>query len=70
MRRIQGVLSLAKKHGIAAVDDACAAALEVGVHEYRFVRRYLDANSRCIAMSAIVELNLNPIWRMIPNESY
>ena len=42
MRRIQGVLSLAKKHGIAAVDDACAAALEVGVHEYRFVRRYLD----------------------------
>ena len=41
MRRIQGVLSLAKKHGIAAVDDACATALEVGVHEYRFVRRYL-----------------------------
>jgi transposase len=42
VRRIQGVLSLAKKHGIAAVDDACAAALEVGVHEYRFVRRYLE----------------------------
>ena len=26
----------------ASVDDACAAALEVGVCEYRFVRRYLE----------------------------
>ena len=25
-----------------AVDDACAAALEMGVREYRFVRRYLE----------------------------
>ena len=41
-RRILGVLSLAKKFGIAAVDDACAAALEMGVYEYRFVRRYLE----------------------------
>jgi hypothetical protein len=36
------MLSLAKKYGTAAVDDACAAALEMGVHEYRFVRRYLE----------------------------
>ena len=42
IRRILGVLSLAKKFGVAAVDDACAAALELGVHEYRFVRRYLE----------------------------
>lgn len=42
VRRIQGVLSLAKKHGAAAVDDACAAALEVEVYDYRFVRRYLE----------------------------
>lgn len=42
IRRILGVLSLAKKYGTAAVDDACAAALEIGVHEYRFVRRYLE----------------------------
>ena len=42
VRRILGVLSLAKKYGIAAVDEACAAALEMGVHEYRFVRRYLE----------------------------
>jgi transposase len=44
VRRIQGVLSLAKKYGAASVDDACAAALEVGVCDYRFVRRYLERN--------------------------
>jgi transposase len=42
IRRILGVLSLAKKFGTAALEDACAAALEMGVHEYRFVRRYLE----------------------------
>ncbi len=42
MRRILGVLSLAKKYGTAAVDEACAAALDMGVQEYRFVRRYLE----------------------------
>ena len=42
VRRILGILSLAKKYGTAAVDEACAAALEMGVHEYRFVRRYLE----------------------------
>ena len=47
VRRIQGVLSLAKKHGAASVDDACAAALEVGVCDYRFVRRYLERHPQC-----------------------
>ena len=42
VRRILGVLSLAKKYGVASVDDACAAALEVGCYEYHFVRRYLE----------------------------
>jgi hypothetical protein len=42
VRRLQGVLALAKKHGTAAVDDACAAAIEVEVYEYSFVRRYLE----------------------------
>jgi hypothetical protein len=42
VRRILGVLSLCKKYGTPAVDDACAAALEMGVPEYRFVRRYLE----------------------------
>jgi transposase len=42
VRRILGMLSLAKKYGAASVDDACAAMLEVGSCEYRFVRRYLE----------------------------
>ena len=42
VRRIQGMLSLAKKYGTASVDEACAAALEVGSSQYRFVRRYLE----------------------------
>jgi hypothetical protein len=42
VRRIQGVLSLAKKYGAASVEEACAAALEVGICDYRFVRRYLE----------------------------
>ena len=42
VRRILGVLSLAKKYGGATVEDACSAALEVGVSDYRFVRRYLE----------------------------
>jgi transposase len=42
VRRILGVLSLMKKYGVPAVEDACAVALDIGVHEYRFVRRYLE----------------------------
>jgi hypothetical protein len=42
IRRILGVLSLAKTFGPSAVEDACAAALELRVYEYRFVRRYLE----------------------------
>src|SRR5437667_293513 len=42
IRRILGAFSLIKKYGAAAVEDACAAALDIGVHEYRFVRRYLE----------------------------
>jgi len=45
VRRILGVLALAKKYGVAATDDACAMALETGVYDYyRFVRRYLERN--------------------------
>jgi transposase len=42
VRRIQGLLTLAKKHGPAVVDEVCALALEAGaVNYYRFVRNYL-----------------------------
>jgi len=44
VRRIQGVLSLTKKYGVATVEDACSAALEAGICDYRFVRRYLERN--------------------------
>ena len=37
-------MSLAKKYGAAAVDDVCNTALELGVYEYSFVRRYLERN--------------------------
>jgi hypothetical protein len=42
VRRILGVLALVKKHGAVLVDEACGAALELGIAEYRFVRRYLE----------------------------
>jgi hypothetical protein len=46
VKRILGVRSLVKKYGAAAVDDACGAALEIGVPDYRFVRRYLERQPR------------------------
>jgi transposase len=42
IRRIQGVLALAKKHGLAVVEDAAKAALDIGVPTYRFVRKYVE----------------------------
>ena len=37
-----GAATPVEKHGVAAVDDACLAALDLGVVSYRFVRRYLE----------------------------
>ncbi len=42
VRRILGVLSLARKHGPAAVDEAAKEAIELGLPNYRFLRRYLE----------------------------
>jgi transposase len=42
IRRILGVLSLARRFGVSATEDACAAALELRIYEYHFVRRYLE----------------------------
>lgn len=44
VRRILGVLALAKKYGLPSTDEACALGLETGACEYRFVRRYLERN--------------------------
>jgi transposase len=46
VRRIQGLLSFLKKYGVARVEDACAAALELEAYDYRFVRHYLERRSQ------------------------
>ncbi len=35
-----------KKYGVARVEDACAAALELEAYDYRFVRHYLERRSQ------------------------
>ena len=40
------MLSLTKQYGNATCDQACTAALELGVSEYRFVRRYLERSQQ------------------------
>jgi hypothetical protein len=42
VRRILGNLALLRKHGPVAVEEACAMALQMGIAENRFVRRYLE----------------------------
>ena len=46
IRRIQGMLSLTKQYGTATCDEACRAALELGVSDYQFVRRYLERSQQ------------------------
>jgi len=46
VRRMLGVFRLARNFGQGRVEDACQAALEVGVPTYRFVRRYVERNAR------------------------
>jgi transposase len=41
VRRILGVLSLVKRHGVPRVEAASTQALELGVPSYGFVKRYL-----------------------------
>ena len=42
IRRMLGVLALARRHGPAVAEAAAKAALDLGVPTYRFLRRYLD----------------------------
>ena len=44
IRRIQGVMAMAKRYGAATTDDVCKLALEMGVSRYSFVRNYLAKN--------------------------
>ncbi len=45
VRRIQGVLSFAKRYGVARLDATCALAVEFNLCSYRFVRRHLEHHS-------------------------
>lgn len=42
INRIRGLIALAKKYGPAVADRACGEAIELGVADYRFVRRMLE----------------------------
>jgi transposase len=42
IRKLQGMRALVKKYGGAAVDEASAAILELGLCDYRALRRYLE----------------------------
>jgi hypothetical protein len=42
VKRILGVLSLARKHGAPTVEEAAKAAIDLGPPSYRFLRRYLE----------------------------
>jgi transposase len=61
IRKLQGVRSLVKKYGAANVDDASAAVLELGLHDYRSLRRYLE---RRPAAPLSLE-QVNPIIRQL-----
>lgn len=42
IRKLQGMRALVKKYGAASVDEASAALLELGLVDYRSLRRYLE----------------------------
>lgn len=45
LRAVMGLSSLARKHTAAAINAACARAIEAGTHRLRDVRRLLEATS-------------------------
>ena len=61
IRRILGITSLARKHGAALANDACAAALdcELPSNPYRFVRLWLERKT------PITLVQVDPIIRQL-----
>jgi transposase len=53
VRKILGVLALAKKFGVASTEQACAVALEAGSCEYPFVRRYLEHHPLALSLRQV-----------------
>lgn len=48
IRRIQGVLAMAKRFGVARVEQACELANGMEAFHYQFVRRYLEKQSALV----------------------
>jgi transposase len=63
VRRILGVLALAKKHGPEATHEACTAALELGVPTYRFVQRFLARRASAPPAPALKQID--PLIRQL-----
>jgi transposase len=61
VRRVLGVLALAKKHGAERTDAACEAALALGAPSYGFVKRYLA--HRLVAAPALTQID--PLIRQL-----
>ncbi len=61
VRRILGVLALARRHGAERTESACAAALELGAPNYGFVKRYLAR--RLVAAPALTQID--PLIRQL-----
>ena len=61
IRRILGITALARKHGAALANDACAAALdfELPSNPYRFVRLWLERKT------PLTLLQVDPIIRQL-----
>jgi transposase len=53
VRSILGVLSLVRKHGQAATDDACSFAMNAGLPTYRCIRNYLNHRPQQLALKHI-----------------
>ena len=61
VRRILGVMALARKHGPARTDDAAHFALEAGAPSYRFLRRYLER----VTLPAAALKQIDPLIRQL-----
>lgn len=60
VRRIMGIRSLLKNHGSAAVDHACKAILEMGLADYRPVRRFLEHHAPPLSL-----VQVDPLIRQL-----
>jgi transposase len=61
IRRLLGVRSLVKKYGAVIVDEASAAVLELGLSDYRSLRRYLERRPAAPLSLAQVDALIRPL---------